>query len=882
MSTHTTTATIVRFRRELALGALFGVVALTLNIVGLNQSSTIIRALAGPVVFASVIFLPASRSIAAIIIFAGSIFFPHPEMLNTFRIVTFALLLVPMVRANKQLPLFYAVVIFWLVFLISAPYYATDSKLIEQFDTRLIVLSFILETFGVLTVRLLSCTKTATSIFKLNPVEISSRSFFVQLITFTVLLTSLFVGATIVIVADSSFSEIAASLGRYKTQTGVLVATLLLLPMLVGLILSQMLTDFFRLMASASKTDQFILRTMPEPASIIEFKVALQLICDALNQLGSEVRRATNQAKEHTLSTETRERELSEREVSAFNLLHLMDQAPWGCLALGANGTIIRANKAFCETMNISNSLVAGENFNVIDNSHPWSSEICSILDWACKEHKSLIGHDSFRFFSSTVEQYYLQLEVHTIFASEVGLKFADGVPMDASTDVAVTLFLRKVPDLREFKKSLFSTKKRDILGQYAIGVCEDAQDSAKKIKDSVKEISTLLSQSTDSLSNTRLMLQGIDELAESIITKTTGTSLPAISTEEESINLTALIQHGIDHLYELMALGQRIAIRDGSAELTPQQKTLLYVAGKTLPPAPAIEVKANYDEIHKLVAFLLGMMKSILPRAKKVDLAMATEQIGTGTANILPTSSPGEYVRIEINHGGKSITPNMTMRSLVELSTADQAPSETEMGIALLTLQVKRLGGFLTVQSSSTKGTQITIYIPLDCEQHRTQQRINKLAQKTTSPLKQSLKTKKQLLLIGEDGDDITTLTRMLMHLGYAVSVDVPETYLDKSRARVSSQDGELDLSDSNGTQLSKEELYDLVVFNMTKSFPDHTSVLNQVKRIMPDAGTIILSEGSFSFPGMEEHYLLVKPYELDDLKNILTQALARTRAKF
>ncbi|OVE79830.1 hypothetical protein BVY02_02140, partial [bacterium J17] len=190
-----------------------------------------------------------------------------------------------------------------------------------------------------------------------------------------------------------------------------------------------------------------------------------------------------------------------------------------------------------------------------------------------------------------------------------------------------------------------------------------------------------------------------------------------------------------------------------------------------------SVKIELSERDLTPLIAYLLDTLRHIALKGHSIEITVDHEDIGSGTANIIPGSFPGTYARVEICHPGLSITENMVSRDIKNSNAIDEKYEDSlETTILFLTAQVRRLRGFISLQRSNVKGTTLTIYVPTT-QGSRTRLPVA-VRRKKIDEQKVLAKSNQQsrVLLIGSDSHMVSPIATAFQLLGFQTEIELPE----------------------------------------------------------------------------------------------------------
>ncbi|MCB0359592.1 MAG: hypothetical protein KDD44_08140, partial [Bdellovibrionales bacterium] len=190
-------------------------------------------------------------------------------------------------------------------------------------------------------------------------------------------------------------------------------------------------------------------------------------------------------------------------------------------------------------------------------------------------------------------------------------------------------------------------------------------------------------------------------------------------------------------------------------------------------------------SDVPLLLSSILGLVQELLPHAPELAIEIAAERLTESGLRLLPGTQPGDYVRIVLHHGGKSLTAKLNIPSQAESFEPPPGMSALERSMWLLAVQARRLGGFTSAQTASVRGTTVTIYLPRHAGKRR--------AQRTPPTQRHRLPTVagtagaspnlKRALIASDNAEIIAELTSLTTSLGIDAEFCTLDTLSDAVR---------------------------------------------------------------------------------------------------
>jgi two-component system cell cycle sensor histidine kinase/response regulator CckA len=234
-------------------------------------------------------------------------------------------------------------------------------------------------------------------------------------------------------------------------------------------------------------------------------------------------------------------------------------------------------------------------------------------------------------------------------------------------------------------------------------------------------------------------------------------------------------------------------------------------------------------------------------------------------TAEVLPADSvarqaplilkAGSYVRLTIQDQGHGMNERTLSRAFEPSFTT--RPGAKGLGLATALSAVQRIGGTIIAQSTTGVGTTVHVFIPAPAE-----------AATPASPAgAPSGEQRRRILLMDDEQMILDIVSRMLTHLGYAVTMTKDGAGAIAAFTKAKTQGQPFDVV-----------MMDLVIPNGLGG----QDAAPTIKQIDPHA-KIIASSGHLDHPVMTDHRkygftaVLEKPYKLDRLQQVIDGVIAQ-----
>ncbi|MCC6953236.1 MAG: hypothetical protein IT290_03885 [Deltaproteobacteria bacterium] len=658
-------------------------------------------------VYLAILLLSFRGQLIALILFSAAVFSAPEQLPHVARILAFAVMLGGTLRFQLAILPFFLLILFWCLLFVASSRGFVPAPLAITADGETLRFALI-ELFGLLALHLLVWSNRLNRWLSRRPHVIDIRSLIIAMSLAAVVGCSLITGRVILDLSGSSFEAVATSALHERNSLFVALLGFLVTPILLGLAIGQLITQFLDQLRELSDPNRKLFRSDPGFPLLIEFRAIVRDVREMLDGALRSQKESSIRIRELEEAMKTREEEMRRRELDAGNLEKLMNNSPLGYIAVTGNGAVIALNERFFAISGIPQMRAIGQHYTALSGTALWQKEIISTIHWVCGNFEKLLDRESLRFFTSPLESSFLELEVRITTSHQLGLTETRTSETLSPSDVAITVFVRKLNDLRDFHIRRLHPATLLVLGCQALEVCgaikREVTNLAHGVSDAGREIDEFLQDPrTGRYGKIGLLLREFSQFSELTIGEIENvlTRAEHRSPELAKIDLFAHFKFSVDYLFQLLGIDAPSPV---SFDVNPKA------------PAEDMQksgIQVDAAEFNGFLAAYLALIYSILPKAETLDISVGFEHIGAGTANLIPGANPGQYARITLTHPGQSITGNMVPENILLLDPSVEELGDIEAALTILLIHTQRLFGFLSVQSTIAKGTTITIYLP-------------------------------------------------------------------------------------------------------------------------------------------------------------------------
>lgn len=552
--------------------------------------------------------------------------------------------------------------------------------------------------------------------------------------------------------------------------------------------------------------------------------------------------------------------------------------------AFTPTGRIVVATPTLTRLLRMPKKSVVGLDRAVFaQGQSPWAADISNWMRWSLENQHDLLHRGARRLWSQPDQGFYLEILIRA-WAPKQGRERDSGIGLGTT----IAFFLRRLPERRPLQLNMFQPTELEKLGadtpEFILSLVDSVQDTLEHISLLSAKIHNSALLSGRSASNEAGEISQLITETEKVVRRMAGNveqrrkRLLASTERIEEIDLGATIEATLDHLCDLLGVEFRIPIVNAAgAPLAAGNEFTRTV------------VKLDHSEFWGVVQYFAGLVHAILPRARDVKVELEPEQIGTSTASVLTGSVPGRYIRLSLSHSGQSINAQILAVQQEGTSIFQAGPPEPlSIALFLLSRQVKRIGGFVSLQSSATKGTGISIYLPADQRQIRPQPSRREM-RRLTGTLVAGTTGGTQVLVVGQEGVELEQIARLLERLSFEMVARTPDELLQELASPLEFEGRgfggrEEQIQADAKSEKSRKRLdvspFRLIIFDTSNADFETLTLLDELERGDPALAKILLHDSGNEdrFRGLAHWVKLAKPLTesllQDNIRALLTRA--------
>ena len=240
-----------------------------------------------------------------------------------------------------------------------------------------------------------------------------------------------------------------------------------------------------------------------------------------------------------------------------------------------------------------------------------------------------------------------------------------------------------------------------------------------------------------------------------------------------EFINVAmSAAQRGADLTRRLLAFSRKQATHAESVNLLELADGMVELLFRTLGSRIEFDVKGPVDlwscrvdrgQFENSLLNLALNARDAMSSGSTLTIEFSNVEIAEAYDVAEAVMSPGSYVRMAVTDTGIGMTPEVAERALGPFFTTKSTGAGSGLGLSMVYGFARQSGGHLSISSEVQRGTTVEIFIPRDSGKS-VAGALDLTARELPSARGECV------LLVDDDGLVLTTITRTLESLGYAV----------------------------------------------------------------------------------------------------------------
>ena len=682
---------------------------------------TIATNIASALLYMMAIAFPLTQTLVGLLIFSASSLHDNATIINAIRIIVFSLLFSFLPSLNRPPSPFIALATFWLAILCALMFNLISLENLGTTSLPQLLSGIYIEIAIILLASIALKLLTTNRLSKKSCVINTSKALLLHMVGLPTIISIPLIVKTV-----QSLSDLPISGTNLQSDLTVICFSLFSLILitiasarLINLCVQTSLTSIVH--ASTSSTR--------ESPSISE-NLLTEDILQHINMAQKDIQelKSTNSRNNYLLASALRK---LKRKSDALNFIRirykrtqtLANSLPEGMLLLSEKGYIIECNKILCQLLEIRYKDIKGKHFSYLKGAHIWSKELAQAIDATYLELSKKSNPKPWRTASSGYQNHFL--EIVAVALKPLDRPQAESGSKHVESNISVALFVQKKPDLRSFIMHNLLPNRVAILGSSVIAFNRKLHLTLEQL---LTELNSLIppwalnegqfSPKTAQVAITTLR-KGLEDQCMSLgdIVADIDTQLGSeFSSEKTLVNLTESLVNSLELFmaykgeYE-KPIVQNVTTSSGETQLAISSYTSLRrVEGDVF-------LLVIEDELSRLLGQIIALLCYLECRSREIVTTICYETLSADSCRILQAARPGTYVRLSLNLSSKGLADKLSRRPSSSVKLASSRYYIADSVIELISMQLKRMGGFFTIQSSNTKGATMTFYLPHDEE---------------------------------------------------------------------------------------------------------------------------------------------------------------------
>jgi len=256
------------------------------------------------------------------------------------------------------------------------------------------------------------------------------------------------------------------------------------------------------------------------------------------------------------------------------------------------------------------------------------------------------------------------------------------------------------------------------------------------------------------------------------------------------------------------------------------------------------------------LTNLILNAREAYTEGTGEIKIRIDTESISQEVTSLPIGVKPGKFSRLRVEHHGIGMNRNVIAKAF-DPTTSDHG---TGLGLSIVFTIVRAHDGFLTAESHPTKGTIITVYLPLvELEAEELNKNVEIAPVLKVNGTEPPPPPTGQRILVVEDEPNVRELTAyMLTELGYKV---------------VSCDNGK------DAIELAKQEPFDLILVDYVIPRLAGSDLIDQLKSLNKDCKTLVMTGYGSSVADEIDATIINKPFDMDTLSAAIKKAFSTSQ---
>jgi|GEM_PF-6412229 len=397
-------------------------------------------------------------------------------------------------------------------------------------------------------------------------------------------------------------------------------------------------------------------------------------------------------------------------------ITNIFSATPFAVAAFDRKGICISTSKEFCNICQCNPSdLIAAPIQSVRTHSSIMSILVETVTECINTQEDPSRPQFLLRYADTVFGKKFELVVIPCSDATRPMVKEAQTELGTSLAEMGVFAFIRSTPDTSLFERDIIQPSRLDVIGLYAVQLCNKFEKSihqpvrsmlafvhslATKGSGLPVDLTILLKQLEVSLSK---FSEGVQELDNAFSVRTA---------HKELICLPEFIRNTLSFYARMQSCSTgeiNIGIEDGLHSAIAQEGA---------PAEHTAFIWAVRKDLSQFLSCLLALLDSFKANASSLVISIGKEKITEELVRVTSQKiKPGDYIRLKI-WIPKQVGSIATVGGhLPSLDSTTYGHKQSDMTSLLLSMEAKRLGALLSVQSSPAKGALVTICFPTETQ---------------------------------------------------------------------------------------------------------------------------------------------------------------------
>ncbi|MEN8444945.1 MAG: PAS domain S-box protein, partial [Cyanobacteria bacterium J06555_13] len=347
-----------------------------------------------------------------------------------------------------------------------------------------------------------------------------------------------------------------------------------------------------------------------------------------------------------------------------------------------------------------------------------WSKGAAQLYGWSAEEAIGKVAHDLFNKSRAEIQDALNMAIKQGSWQGELTQRTKSGdnilvasrwtlIEDEQGKPQSLLTVNTDITDKKQLEAQFYQTQRLESLGRLAGGIAHDLGNVLTPIL-GVAQLLRITQAGADSSTQEHLEILENSAKRGAKMVKQILTFAQGSSEEKTMVDVDVLLQEVIDVARQ--GFPNTIEIRQAN------RQTSSSLAGGSLAGDARQRTKqvfADSTHLHQVFMNLCINARDAMPKGGVLTLSVEHCLIDEALANKNLEASVGEYVVVAVGDTGMGIPPEIRDRIFDPFFTTKGPDKGTGLGLATVSGIIKKIGGFLTVESEVDRGTQLKVYLP-------------------------------------------------------------------------------------------------------------------------------------------------------------------------